>query len=412
MKNIYSCIDIGSNSIKLVVCELYKGRLNLLAASSKKSKGIKKGLITDVEEAKIAISEAFRDVEEMLGIKIKKVIATIPSYFAEFKLVKGKIDINSEDKIITGDDVINSLQAAVEIADNMEVVTMMPIDFSVESGIIKDPIGQVSSYLQSRSILVKVPKKNVYSVVTLLTSLGIEVVDVSLNCIGDIYTFKTSEMDNNIGAVVNIGSETTNVSLYNKGIIIKNVVIGMGGKNIDSDIAYMYKLNLEQAKHIKEKFALAHKNDASLNDFYEVTNKNEEVLKINQFEVSEIAMSRIEEILTLVHKEILNLTNKQLSYTIVTGGVSNMTNFEQIVKEILGNCAIIGDVKLIGLRNNKYSSSVGNIVYFINKLKLKGKSYTMVSNDDVEKITSVKRNVTDISNESMLGKVFGYFFGE
>ena len=77
MKHVYTSVDIGSDSIKVVVCELFQNKLNLLAASSYKSRGIKKGLITDVEEASTCIREAISDVEEMLGIPIKRVIASI-----------------------------------------------------------------------------------------------------------------------------------------------------------------------------------------------------------------------------------------------------------------------------------------------------------------------------------------------
>ena len=97
MRHIYSCIDIGSDSIKIVVCELYHERYNLLATATIKSKGIKKGLITDVNEAKNCVKKGFEQIESMLGFKIKKVIAIIPSYFAEFTMIKGEIDIKSEE---------------------------------------------------------------------------------------------------------------------------------------------------------------------------------------------------------------------------------------------------------------------------------------------------------------------------
>ena len=82
------------------------------------------------------------------------------------------------------------------------------------------------------------------------------------------------------------------------------------------------------------------------------------------------------------------------------------------VTDIFGKNVIIGNVKLVGIRNNRYSSAVGNIVYFINKLKLKGKEYTMVTKSEEEELSSVHKSFINISNESMLGKVFGYFFGE
>ena len=411
MKHIYTSVDIGSDSIKVVTSELFKGKLNLLAASSVKSKGIKKGLITDVNSATMSLQKAISEVENMLGIKIKKVITTIPSYFAEFTKIDGEIKINNENKIVTGDDVVKVLGQAVKgkISSTKERVTIVPIDFSVDSKTgIKDPKGLTGNTLRTRAILITTPKKNIYSVVGLIEAIGIEVVDISLNSIGDINALKNKGMEEKIGAIINIGAETTTVSVYNKNILIKTSIIGMAGRDIDNDISYMYKIDLEVAKKIKEKFALAHKKYASSSEIYELPgHKN-----IEQLEVSTITMSRIEEILTLAKKELLELTNRQMEYIIITGGVSNMSHFELVAENIFGKDVIIGNVRLIGIRNNKYSSAVGNIVYFINKLKIKGKNYTMVSDTDMEILSSTKKSLINVSNESMLGKVFGYFFGE
>ena len=74
MKHVYTSVDIGSDTIKVVVCELYNNKLNLLAASSVKSAGIKKGLIVDGHKASTSLKKAIKNVEEMLGIKLKKLL--------------------------------------------------------------------------------------------------------------------------------------------------------------------------------------------------------------------------------------------------------------------------------------------------------------------------------------------------
>lgn len=415
MKHIYSSIDIGSDTVKLVVCELYNNKLHLLATSSVKSKGIKKGLITNVNDATVSIKQVFNEVESMLGIKIRKVIASVPSYFAEFTRISGEVKVSSADGIVASEDVVNVFAKAMDgrIKSHQEMVTIIPIDFSLDAmeG-INIPLGLVGTRLKTRAVMATVPRKNIYSVVSILDSIGVEVVDIMLGSIGDIYSFKTKELEHKIGAVINIGAETTTVSLYNKGIIVKNSIIGMGGKNIDNDISYMYKIEPKEAKKIKEKFALAHKKYASTSDFYETKDAALEDIKISQYEVSEIVESRIEEILELGRKEINILSNREIEYIIITGGTSNMTHFEYVADEIFSKKAEIGSVKLVGLRNNIYSSAFGNIIYFINKLKLKGKSYTMVSSSDMEDLSSVKKNTMHTSNETMLERVFGYFFGE
>ena len=131
MRHIYTCIDIGSDSIKIIVCELYQNRYNLLATSTIKSKGIKKGLITDINEAKSCIKKGFDELETMLGFKIKKVIAIIPSYFAEFNMIKGEIKVN---EVVKGNDIIKVLQTAMKENDpTKEMVTIIPIDFAIDN---------------------------------------------------------------------------------------------------------------------------------------------------------------------------------------------------------------------------------------------------------------------------------------
>ncbi len=414
MKHIYTSIDIGSDTIKVVVCELFNNKLNLLATSSVRSQGIKRGLITDTEQAALSLKKAINEVNDMLGIEIKKVIASVPSYYADFKMVNGEVAINNEEHLVTHKEITTVLQNAAKnnLSVNNETVTILPIDFTVDNQrLVKDPKGLVGKVLKVRGIMIDTPKKNIVSVVSLIESLGIEVVDISINAVGDINAFRTKQMNNQIGAIINIGYETTTVSLYNKGIVVKNTIIGLGGRNIDNDVAYIYKVNLNEARKVKEKFAVADKKYANNYEVFETVDTTGEDIKITQKEVSEIVMSRIEEILALARKEIKTLTNQRIDYIIITGGTSSMRHFETVVDRIFNKKATVGSIKIIGLRNNKYSVAVGNIVYFINKLKLKGINYTMVDEDDEEELSAVKSDF-DVPNDSMLGKVFGYFFGE
>ena len=410
MEHVYASIDLGSDSIKLVVCDLYQNHLNLLAATSMPSRGIKKGLITEPELAKKSIQLAFKQVEEMLGIRIKKVIANIPNHMAEYKIIKGECDIPGD--LITSRDMMNSYKAGIRsnLMPNEEFVTVVPIDFKINGKtVMKDPKGFPGKKLMGRAMMVTTPKKNVYSVASIIESLGIEIVDISVGSIGDINCFRNSDLDKSISAVINVGSDITAVSLYNKSIPVSTKIIGAGGRDIDRDLAYMYKIDVEEARKLKENFALANKRNADVHDIYETVNMDNVKIKINQQAASEVVMSRINEILTLAKNELEDLTNKPIQYIIVTGGTSNMLDFEYCVHDILPSVASKAKVKLIGVRNNKYSTAIGNIIYFLNTLKLKGMDYSMLSEDDMDELSSPRENTND---DTMLGKVFGYFFGE
>ena len=105
------------------------------------------------------------------------------------------------------------------------------------------------------------------------------------------------------------------------------------------------------------------------------------------------------------------MTSKKIDYIIITGGTSNMLGFEYVVKDVFGDHANIGNVKMLGIRNNAYSSCIGNIVYFISKLKLKNQNYSMLSDNEVNQITSTGSRRLNTS-DAMLEKLFGCFFSK
>ena len=412
MKHIYTSLDIGSDTIKIAVCELFQNKLNVLAATACKSKGIKRGLITDFELASITIKQAFNEIEDMLGFKINKVIASVPSYLAEYSIIKSSIEIDCS-KTISSKEVMKVLEKSIssKSLDGREMVTVLPIDFKINDSVaIKDPVGLNGSKLSTRAVLVTVPKKNVYSVVGLLEKIGIEVVDISINNIGDLYSFKNNNFEDKISAIINVGAETTSISIFNRSVIVKSAILNVGAKNIDQDISYTYKIDLETANKLKHKYVVADKMHASSNETVDCKNKNGEVIKINQYEISEVVESRVKEILNLAKNELNSLTSKRIDYIIITGGMSNMAGFEYAAYDIFGKNINIGSMKMIGVRNNKYSSVIGNIVYFISKLKLKGQNYTMIDDGDYSAMASADstRNAPD----STLGKIFGYFFND
>jgi len=411
MKHIYTSLDIGSDSIKIVVCELYQNKLNLLASVSYPSKGIKKGLVANVEDAMESISGAIKKVEDLLGIKINQVIASVPSYFTEYSVVKGEIDILNESQTVSYHDIKTVLDVSLNSKeiDTDELITLLPVDFWLdEQKGIKDPINMNGSKLGVRAIAVTTDKKYIYSVVGLLETMGITTIDISTNGIGDYYAFKNKKTEECLGVIVNIGSDVTIVSLYNKGIIVKNSVVNMGGKNIDKDIAYMYKTDLETANDLKLHFALAHRRNASTTDKCEIKTAYDDELQINQFEISEIVSSRIEEIFNLAKNEVKILTSKKIDYIIITGGTSNIADIDYVANDVFGKDVSIGNIKLIGIRDNKYSSCIGNIVYFISKIKLKGQNLSMVNNEEANSLSTVRKGL-EINNETMLKNLVEYF---
>ena len=409
MKEIIASLDIGSSTVKLVVGEYYKDEVHVLCVSEIKSKGVKRGIIVNPEETLISLKEVFSRSEEMLNIKLNKVILIVPSYYAEFIVTEGSSTITNEEGVVHSHDIIRTLQACVynKVPNNKEFISITPIEFIInDEKKTKDPKGVKAKKLKCKAVLSLAPKKNVYTAVSLLENIGVSVTDINFGSVCDYYEFKNPEMDKKNTVVINVGDEKTEVSVFKKGILVETENIELGSKNIDRDICYIYDISRSRAKELKEKFALAHKRNASTSWSEDVLTNQEENIKINQYEISEIIYSRVKEILELSKKQINLLTKLEISYIIVTGGVSEANDFNLVVEEVFGNEIDIYKVKEIGCRHNKYSSALGFIKYYHDKLSFRNKlAYTVDEESQNELINTKKTN-----NSTILGKVYSYFF--
>ena len=411
MRKIIASLDIGSHTIKLVVGEIVKNKLNILACVDTPARGIKKGFIVNPESAIEALGDVFKKGEEQIGLPIKKVVVSVPSNGIDCFLSEGYTSITNTEKIITSNDIIRSLQAAVynKVLDNQELVTILPTKFLVNDTVVSDlPVGMKAEKLKVKAVVVTVPKKNVTPIVRCLERIGVNVVDVTIGALGDYYEFKNNKNSSEVGAVINIGASKTTVSIFNKGIITASEVIDIGGDNIDYDLGYVYKINRKDSLYIKENIALADKNMAQASESVVVEDKNGDKIKINQYSASEIVMSRLEEILNLAKKQINLLTKKQISYIIITGGVTETTEFKDIVSYIFKD-ATVGNVLEIGARCNKYATSVGLIKYYDSRLRLRNRDFSIFSIEEQENLSGIHKKV-NINDNSILGKLFGYFF--
>ena len=408
MREILTSLDIGSSTVKLVVSEVLNGNTNILCALEEQSRGVKKGAIYNHDELEYIIKKILKKAEEVLGVKINKTIVNVNEDSCDFKIGEAKIDIAEEGEV-TASSIQKVLQQSLagNLPQGNELVTIIPIVYKVDDNKTKNPKGMKGASFQVKSVIVSVPKREIYTVAKILEKCGCEVVDIMLSSIGSYYTHKTEFTDKNTGVIIDCGADTIKIAVINKGIIINNLVLPMGGNIIDQDIAFIYKLDNDKAKEIKEKFALANKRNASMKEMMEVVNTLGEKVTINQYEVTEVVMSRLHEILNKAKNEINYLTKKEISYIIITGGLSEFRGFSLEVESVFGPLAKIGKINIVGVRDNKFAASVGMIKYFDEKLKLRDREFSMLSNEELETLSGSSKGK---NNSNILNKVFGIFF--
>ena len=411
MADIYTGIDLGTDSIKIIVCERINNDYHVLACTSSPSSGIKNGFVTDMKSAVSSCKNAVKEASESLGIRITKVVACVPPEGCNNDITSGEADVEDYNNI-TGADVSNVLQDALKDIDfsEDELVTAMPINFNLDDDTsVHDPKGLKASKISARVVVSTTPKEPLYRLLEVLKLAGLETIDICYSSFGDYYAMKEKKYDEVVGAVINIGEEQTNISIFNRGIQIKHGSIPIGSKHVDKDLTYVYKCKLSDSRQMKEKFAVAHSGYADEKEIWELPIDKNETREVNQLSVSKVVEARVEELLNVSKNEIKNLTNREIRYIIITGGLSELAGFQYLVEQQFGFVAKICNLNTMGIRHNKFSSCYGILKYFNDKLDLRGKSYNMFPEEDIERITKV--DASEII-DNITGKVFGHYFDD
>ena len=403
---VYTGIDLGSNSIKIAVLEKDSNNsFHLLAKEEVKTRGMKKGTVLNPKVLSEDINECISRIENSLSLTIKKCVIAISPQNVIYDMLSSTIKVEDPSNI-SGDDISFLIKSAVskKSIKDYELITSSPVGFKIDSGeVVQDPKGLKSENLYAKIVATYMPRKDLIGILNTMELSGLEVIDITFKPIADYYEVRNERLDKTVGVIVNVGEDTTSISLYNKGIMIKDSKINIGSSHIDHDISYMYKLDLNESRKLKENFALASKRYASKYDEIDMVTEHGEKIKINQLQLTEVVEARIVEMLKNVKNEIKNLTNREISYIIVLGGLSEITGFQYVVQNILGESASVYNSTTLGIRHNKYTSVVGLVKYFDNKLELRGISIDMFNTSEINRLTSTEEEDNNAAIETMFG---------
>ena len=336
-------------------------------------------------------------------------ILLITSNTAKMTIETGLVDI--KDNIVRGSDIKRVLADAKKdtFDDTRELVSVLPISFTVDDNIsVSNPIGEEGNKLFVKAVVSTSLKSEIYPLISIVSSLGISIVDIVHKSQADYYTVSNNSLDRKLGCVINMGGDVTTVSIFNKGIMIKNSYIPLGSSSVDKDISFVYKVDIKTARHLKETFALAVPRYADKYDSIDVVTLENKSITVTQSEISKVIESRLNEILKLAKNEINSLTKREISYIIVVGGISELAGFNYIVEDVLSRNASCLDMQQMGARHNKYTSAFGAIKYFYKKCLLTEEDISMFPQDVVETFLSPKKRNT--GSENIVSKFLHHFY--
>lgn len=368
-------IDIGTSKVSSVIAEINNfNQLEIIAIAECKCFGMKKTKITDEDEIASAIGKTISEVEAQGNIKINSAYVTIPGKYVQ--IVQNSIVKEARDKFagITSKDINSAMLQLrdIDLPDDKVVIDLIKNQFILDNGrTVEDPVGALSSTVTVTGQVILADKDYVRQLTSIFKKANIEIDGIIPNVLAErSLILDVNEMNDNV-MILDIGAGNTDIGVFNGTNFVYANTIPLGGDNITNDIAQVFYISEEEADRLKKQYALALKsfidNDT---DIMLTTYKGDERNKvIKSSELIEVIEARVEEIFSLVNKQITSLGIKSnINNVILTGqGITCISKSDVAGKIVLNIPVKIATGRMISTVKPAYRSSYALVRYVSNR---------------------------------------------
>ena len=355
----FTGLDIGTNSIKVLVAELRNGELNVIGVSNAKSKGVKDGIIVDIEAAAAAIKSAISQAEEKAGISIKSVNVGLPGNLLQVEPTQGMIPVTSDTKEITDQDVENVVKSALtkSMTPDREVITFIPEEFIVDGfqG-IRDPRGMMGVRLEMRGLLYTGPRTILHNLRKTVERSGVQVENIIISPLALVRSV-LNEGEREFGAtVIDMGAgQTTVATIRNQELQFTNI-LQEGGDYVTKDISKVLKTSQKLAEGLKLNYGEAYPSLASNETFQVEVIGEVEPVEVTESYLAEIISARIKHIFEQIKQELERRHLLDLPGGIVLiGGNAILPGVVELAQEVFGVGVKLYVPNQVGIRNPAFA---------------------------------------------------------
>ena len=355
----FTGLDIGTNSIKVLVAELRDGELNVIGVSNAKSKGVKDGIIVDIEAAATAIKSAISQAEEKAGISIKSVNVGLPGNLLQVEPTQGMIPVTSDTKEITDQDVENVVKSALtkSMTPDREVITFIPEEFIVDGfqG-IRDPRGMMGVRLEMRGLLYTGPRTILHNLRKTVERSGVQVENIIISPLAFVRSV-LNEGEREFGAtVIDMGAgQTTVATIRNQELQFTNI-LQEGGDYVTKDISKVLKTSQKLAEGLKLNYGEAYPSLASNETFQVEVIGEVEPVEVTESYLAEIISARIKHIFEQIKQELERRHLLDLPGGIVLiGGNAILPGIVELAQEVFGVGVKLYVPNQVGIRNPAFA---------------------------------------------------------
>ena len=325
-------IDIGTTKVCTVVGEVNNfGQIETISSTSYKCSGLKKGKIINEDEISLSIAKTIKDAEDETNLKINSAYVTIPGKYVT--IVQNSIVKDVKDKYsgISMKDVQGAISQIkdIEVPESQALVDIVLDKIVLENGtVVTDPVGSISSSFTMNAQIILAQREYVRKLTSIFKKAGLEIDGIVPTTLAERnLVLDTNELHDNI-MLLDIGAGNIDIGVFEGQTFIYTNSIPVGGDNITNDIALVLNISEEEADKLKRQYGLALKsfidndNDIILNTCKDTTKYK----IIKSSELIEIIEARIEEMFSIINKDITNQGIKQkINNVILTGqGIVNI----------------------------------------------------------------------------------------
>ena len=355
----FTGLDIGTSSIKVLVAEHRDGEVNVIGVSNAKSKGVKDGIIVDIEAAASAIKSAISQAEEKAGISIKSVNVGLPANLLQVEPTQGMIPVTSDTKEITDQDVENVVKSALtkSMTPDREVITFIPEEFIVDGfqG-IRDPRGMMGVRLEMRGLLYTGPRTILHNLRKTVERSGVQVENIIISPLALVRSV-LNEGEREFGAtVIDMGAgQTTVATIRNQELQFTNI-LQEGGDYVTKDISKVLKTSQKLAEGLKLNYGEAYPSLASKETFQVEVIGEVEPVEVTESYLAEIISARIKHIFEQIKQELERRHLLDLPGGIVLiGGNAILPGIVELAQEVFGVGVKLYVPNQVGIRNPAFA---------------------------------------------------------
>ncbi len=380
-------LDIGTKKTAAIIGEITEEKkIEIIGIGTTDSRGLRKGVVVNLEATVNAIKKAQEEAELMAGVEIDSAFVGISGAHIKSFNSRGVIAVSGKNKEITPEDIERVIDQSktVSIPPDREIIHIIPQEFVVdEQDGIKDPLGMSGIKLEVNVHIVTSATTSVQNLKTCIERAGIEIERIVLNQIAaSNSTLTHDEMELGVG-MIDMGGGTTEVAIFERGSLWYTSIIPIGGDNFTNDIAVGLRTPIPEAERIKKKFGCVSSPPMDEEDTIEVPSmgRGKKPRILSRQLLADIIQPRAEEIFRLVDNDIKRMGyEKSLnSGIVITGGTALLEGLEEVAEEIFDLPVRRGDPSGIGglaerVNTPDYAASVGLILFGYDQWKEKSLS--------------------------------------